>query len=338
MLILTACNSATQASLNKGDLAGTHNLIVSHAQTANHPIQSKVFKGLADKLYKETDGRVTLEFYPSNTLGDAGSQYDMAVTREADIALSVHGYSPGRFPLVTVMELPFLVESAEHGSELLMHLYEEFPELQEEHADTHPLFLYTSEPSQIISKDVRIEKPEDMKGLRVRSPSPVGNEILETLGATPISMPMNDVYEALDRGIIDAAMVSYEPLYGFGLHEVANYITIGDFSATPFFCVMNHKTFQSLRKDDQEVINELTGLELAKKAGRAYDDDGEIGLQAAIDGGAELIYIEGELLEQWEKALEPMVGKWIEDRTNEGYPAQEIYERAMELKEEFRDK
>lgn len=337
LFLLAACNGATQAS-NTSESAESHNLIVSHAQTANHPIQTKVFNGLAEDLIEETDGRLTLEFYPSNTLGDAGSQYDMAVTREADIALSVHGYSPGRFPLVTVMEMPFLVESAEHGSEILMHLYKEFPELQEEHADTHPLFLYTSEPSQLISKDIKIESPEDMQGLRVRSPSPVGNEILETLGATPISMPMNDVYEALDRGIIDAALVSYEPLYGFALHEVANYITIGDFSATPFFSVMNHRTFNNLSKEDQQVITDLTGIELAKKAGRAYDEDGEIGLQAAIDGGAELIYLEGELLKQWEEALEPMVEKWIVERTKEGYPAQEIYDRAMELKVELSDK
>lgn len=340
VLLLAACSGATEASKQTGENKGedTHNLIVSHFQPANHPIQTNILEGLADELYEQTDERVTMEFYPSNTLGDAGSQYDMAVTREADIALSVYGYSPGRFPLVTVMEMPFLAESAEHASEILMHLYEEFPEVQEEHADTQPLFLFSAEPAQIISKDFKIESPEDMRGLRVRSPSPMANNIIEALGATPISMPMGDVYESLERGVIDAAMVPFETLYNYSFHEVINYITIGDFSATPFFSVMSKKTYDNFSKEDQQIIDDLTGMELAKEAGSVYDADGKVGLETAIESGVEVIELEGETLKPWEEALEPMVDQWIEERTEEGYPAQEIYDRAMELKEELSDK
>ncbi|MFD1334517.1 TRAP transporter substrate-binding protein [Oceanobacillus iheyensis] len=337
ILVLTSC--ANKPSSKPGDsVEENHNLIVSHFQPGNHPIQTKILDGLADDLNEQTDGSITMEFYPSNTLGDAGSQYDMAVTREADIALSVHGYSPGRFPLVTIMELPFLAESAEHASEILMTLYEEFPEMQEEHADTYPLFLFSAEPAQIISKDFRIETPEDIKGLRVRSPSPMANNIIETLGATPVSMPMGDVYESLERGVIDAAVVPFESLYNYSFHEVTNYITMGDFSATPFFSVMSKKTYENFSDDDQFVLDNLIGKELAKEAGSIYDVDGKKGLETAIESGAEVIELEGDALIQWKKALEPVVNEWIEERTAEGYPAQEIYDRAMELKEELSDR
>ncbi|BAC14818.1 hypothetical conserved protein [Oceanobacillus iheyensis HTE831] len=337
ILVLTSC--ANKPSSKPGDsVEENHNLIVSHFQPGNHPIQTKILDGLADDLNEQTDGSITMEFYPSNTLGDAGSQYDMAVTREADIALSVHGYSPGRFPLVTIMELPFLAESAEHASEILMTLYEEFPEMQEEHADTYPLFLFSAEPAQIISKDFRIETPEDIKGLRVRSPSPMANNIIETLGATPVSMPMGDVYESLERGVIDAAVVPFESLYNYSFHEVTNYITMGDFSATPFFSVMSKKTYENFSDDDQFVLDNLIGKELAKEAGSIYDVDGKKGFETAIESGAEVIELEGDALIQWKKALEPVVNEWIEERTAEGYPAQEIYDRAMELKEELSDR
>lgn len=336
VILLTACNDS-QATTQTGDSnQDSHNWVVSHFQPGSHPIQTNILEGLAEDLHEQTDGRITMEFYPSNSLGDAGSQYDMAVTREADIALSVYGYSPGRFPLVTVMEMPFLAESAEHASEILMTLYEEFPELQEEHADTHPLFLFSAEPAQIISRDFRIETPDDMEGLRVRSPSPVANHIIEALGATPISMPMGDVYESLERGVIDAAMVPFETLYNYSFHEVTNYITIGNFSATPFFSVMNQRTYDRLNDSDQEALDNLTGMELAKEAGSVYDKDGEAGLEAAIDSGAEIIELEGDVLAQWEEALEPVVDMWIEEREKEGYDnAQELYNRAMELKEEL---
>lgn len=331
--VLAACNYAGAIEPEE-----THNLIVSHFQPGNHPIQTKILEGLAADLNEKTEGRIEMEFYPSNTLGAAGSHYDMAVTGEADIALSVYGYSSGRFPLVTVMELPFLAESAEHASEILMTLYEEFPEMQEEHDDTYPLFLFSAEPAQIISKDFKIETPDDMRGLRVRSPSSMANEIIESLGATPISMPMGDVYESLERGIIDAAIVPSEALYNYSFYEVTNFITIGDFSATPFFSVMSQKTYDGFREEDQRALDSLIGKELAKKAGSIYDADGEIGLEMAIENGAEVIELEEDALISWQEALEPMVAEWIEERTKEGYPAQEIYDRAMELKEELSDR
>lgn len=331
---MAACDHK-QASSQTDESNQLHNLIVSHFQPGNHPIQTKILEGFAEDLHKQTDGRISMEFYPSNTLGDAGSQYDMAVTREADIALSVYGYSPGRFPLVTVMEMPFLAESAAHASEILMTLYEEFPEMQEEHADTHPLFLFSAEPAQIISRDFKIQTPDDMKGLRVRSPSPLANHIIEALGATPVSMPMGDVYESLERGVIDAAMVPFEAINNYSFHEVTNYITIGNFSATPFFSVMNQKTYDSFRDSDQKVLDQLTGIELAKEAGSIYDADGEIGLEIAKETGAEVIKLEGDLLKPWQEALEPVVDTWIEEREKEGYDAQKLYDRAMELKEEL---
>lgn len=332
-LLLAACNQTTQASQRTD--GNSHNLIVSHFQPANQPVQSVTLEGLASDLYEQTDGRITMEFYPSNTLGDAGSQYDMAVTGEADIALSVFGYSPGRFPLMTIMEMPFLTESSEHASEILMNLYEEFPEMQEELSDTHPIFLYAGEPAQLVSKDIKINSPEDMRGLRVRSPSPIGNEILEALGATPISMPMGDVYESLERGVIDAAMVPYETLYAYSLFEVIDYITVGNFSSTPFFSVMNKETYNSFSEEDQQTLNELTGMKLSKQIGRIHDEDGRVGLEKALDRDVELIELEEDELAPWEEALKPMVESWIDQRTAEGFPAQEIYDRAMELKEEL---
>lgn len=261
----------------------------------------------------------------------------MAVTGEVDIALSVHGYTNGRFPLVTVLELPFLTESAEHASKIITKLYEEFPEFQEEHGDTVPLWLFTSDPAQIVSKNKRIENPEDLKGLRVRSPSPLGNDILEQLGAVPISMPMGDVYESIERGVIDAAMIPLEALYAFNLHEVSNYITVGHFSSTPFYSVMNKKTYDNLTDSERELIDELRGMEYAVKSGKAWDVSGDKGRQLAEQNGAEFIEIEGELLEKWQEALEPLYNSWIADMEEKGYPGREILERAYELKEEMRE-
>ena len=66
--------------------------------------------------------------------------------------------------------------------------------------------------------------------------------------------------------------------------------------------------------------------------------DGKIGLETAIESGAEVIELEGDALIPWQEALEPMVDECIKERTEEGYPAHEIYDRAMELKEELSER
>lgn len=341
LLVMSACGGTQKTSENKDsgaseDTGKTHNLIISHFLPGNHPIQTELFEEFGNTLNEKTNGRITQELYPSNALGDAGAHYDMAVTGEADIALSVYGYTPGRFPSVSVLELPFLAESAVHGSKIVQTLYEEFPEIQAEHSETHPLFLFTAEPAQLLSVKHRIEKPEDLKGLRVRTPSPTGSAILEALGATAVSMPMGDVYEALQRGVVDAAMVPLETLKNYNFHEIVKYVTIGNFSATPFYSVMNKQTYDSFSDSDKQLVDSLSGISMSEKAGAIFDRDGQTGLELAKNNGAEIIELTGDKLAPWEKALESVAQKWVEDMKAKGLPAQEIYDRAVELKSELK--
>lgn len=326
-IFLAGCNSRTVHGLENV------NLVISHFLPGNHPVHTDIFVEFGDRLQEVSDGRITYQIYPSNALGASGSQYDMAVTGEADLALSVHGYTNGRFPLVRVLELPFLTVSAEHGSRLITDLYEEFPAFQEEHSDTVPLWLFTADPAQIVSKDKYIERPEDMRGLRVRSPSPMGNDILEALGAVPVSMPMGDVYEALERGVIDAAMIPLEALYAYNLYEVSNHIVVGHFSSTPFYSVMHSATYHALTDEEREYLDRMRGVEFAVKSGQAWDISGDKGRELAEENQAVFIELEGELLEAWQEALEPVAQKWIQEIEEKGLPGQAIYERALELKE-----
>ncbi|MEC1697832.1 TRAP transporter substrate-binding protein [Schinkia azotoformans] len=340
-LLLSACGGGTQntASNTKGaaeEPGKSHNLIISHFLPGNHPIQTQLFEEFGKTLNEGSDGRITQELYPANSLGDAGAHYDMAVTGEADIALSVYGYTPGRFPSVSVLELPFLAESAVHGSKIVATLYNEFPEIQKEHSETHPLFVFTAEPAQLISVKHRIEKPEDLKGLRVRTPSPTGSAVLEALGATAVSMPMGDVYESLQRGVVDAAMVPLETLQNYNFHEIAKYVTIGNFSATPFYSVMNQSTYDSFSDSDKELLDSLVGLPMSEKAGAIFDTDGKNGLELAKKNGAEIIEFTAEQLAPWEEILKPVAQKWIDEMSAKGLPAQEIYNRAEELKDELK--
>ncbi|WP_096200772.1 TRAP transporter substrate-binding protein [Bacillus sp. FJAT-45350] len=338
MLMLAACGS--ESTIKDGDTSvdsnhdsgveevQEHELIFSHLFPPQHAIHANVVEPFVEELEEASDGRITTEIYATGALGNPESQYDMAVTRTAEISLSVHGYTPGRFPLVSVVELPFIASSAEEGASILWTLYDEFSDLQEEHGDTTPLWLFAAEPAQILSANKPIESVGDLNGLRVRSPSSLANEILEAFGATPVSMPMGEVYEALERGAVDAAMAPLSTIDDYSFKDVVSYITVGNFSLTPFFTVMNTDAYNEFSSADQELISSI-GSDYATKAGAAFDASGESALNTINEEGITLIELND--LTPWEKAVENLVEKWINDMEAKGFAGQEIYERAVEL-------
>lgn len=156
--------------------------------------------------------------------------------------------------------------------------------------------------------------------------------MLEALGATPVTMPMGEVYEALERGAIDAAMAPFSTLADYSFYEVVDYVTVGNFSATPFFGVMNTDVYNSLSDSDKAVLDDLTQLDMSMHAGAVFDQAGENGYNAGAENGVEFIELSGDNLAAWEEAFQPIVDKWIEDMAAQGVPAQEMYDRAVEIR------
>jgi TRAP-type C4-dicarboxylate transport system substrate-binding protein len=329
LIFAVACSNESGASDD-----ANHELTISHFLPGNHIIHTEILEPFAEELKEKSDGRITSDIFAAGALGEPGAQYDMAVTGTADISLSVHGFTPGRFPLVSVIELPYLTDRAEKGAEILWTLYKEFPDFQKEHGETTPLWLFSAEPAQIISKE-EIKSVDDLKGKRVRSPSPFANQIIEALGATPVSMPMGEVYEALQRGVVDAAMAPFSAINDYSLQDVGDYVVVGNFSMTPFFAVMNTDTYNQFSDEDKELITSLGGVEMSKKAGAAFDYSGDRGIKAAKEKGLKLWELEGDEMKPWQDAISPVVEKWITDMDAKGFPGQEIYDRAVELATEL---
>lgn len=78
----------------------------------------------------------------------------------------------------------------------------------------------------MLCKDVSIETIEDLKGKRLRAGGAGFVRFAEHFGAQGVRLPVNEVYEALDQGILDCAMLSAPELTNYNLHEVVTDITL----------------------------------------------------------------------------------------------------------------
>jgi TRAP-type C4-dicarboxylate transport system substrate-binding protein len=96
------------------------------------------------------------------------------------------------------------VPAHQKGSETLWKLYEKFPSVQKEFNEIQPLVLYTSSPNLLVSKK-QVRTLEDFKGLKLRVLGGPPTEMAKALGAVPTLIPMPDVYQSLDKGVVDGA-------------------------------------------------------------------------------------------------------------------------------------
>ncbi len=322
MLSLTiSCSSQTEEVIE---------LRLAHFMSARHLQHTDIMVPFAEEVEKATDGRVKITIYPAGALGKPTGQYDAAVTGIADITFGLHGYTPGKFPLVSVMELPFIVDSAEAGSSVLWELYEEFPELKAEHAEVKVLWLWTNDPGQLISNKP-IRSMSDLAGLKVRTPSASTKAMVEAWGATPVMMPVTDLYDSLKKGVVDAALMPLSGISSFKLYEISKYVTIGDFYVSTFFMVMNVDSWNRIPEKDRQIMESLIGKQMSEKAGLAYDAGTQNGLEALENAGIEIYSLPQEELAAWRNAAMPLHDKWIADIEAKGLPGEEVYDRAIEL-------
>lgn len=327
ILLLTACSGGGKSASSDGEV---HEFDFSHFFPPTHFMEEEI-KAFAAELEEKTDGRIKITSYPGAALAKPDEHFDAAATGSVDFALSVNGYTPGEFPLTSVMELPFMAKTAVSGSENLWKLLNEFDEFEAEYEGTVPLWLYTTDPGQLFTVDKPVKSLDDLKGMKIRSPSPETSEWLEALGATPVSMPMNENFEALERGVVDGTIAPWEAVKTWGLDEVINYATVGNFYSTTMFVVMNEEAFNQLSKDDQKTILELAGERMAKKTGEVFDQFGAEAIEQAKEKGVEIFELSDDQLAEWSEYINLTIENWINNVNGKGLPGQEVYERAVEL-------
>jgi TRAP-type transport system periplasmic protein len=284
-----------------------------------------------------TKGRVKIEVFPSQSLIKGVDMWKGVRTGIADIGWCVQGYWPEQTPLSDVASLPFLpITTGEKGSEMLWKLYEKFPGIQKEFSEIQPLVLYTSSPNLLLSSKKLVKSGEDFKGLKWRVLGGPPTEMAKTLGAVPTLIPMPDVYQSLDKGVVDAAAAPWEAVQAFRLYEVAKNVTAAPFYAAYFSICANKQKWQSLPQEVRNQIMSVSGLTGAKFWGKNFFDTAEAAVyERAKTGNYEInrYDVPADELARWSKAAgEPIWNEWVKKLEGKGHKdARDVLNTALEL-------
>lgn len=293
-------------------------------------------KGLmvwAQKVEKESGGRIKIQHFPSMQLGGKPPDlYDQAKDGVADIVWTVLGYTPGRFPKTEAFELPFMSGSAEVSSKAFMEYVQKYA--MDEFKDVKVIAVHTHGPGLFHSKNP-INKLEDLKGMKVRGGSRVINIMLEQLGATPIGMPVPAVGEALSKGVIDATTIPWEVVPSVKVQQIVKNHTgfSGDkgLYTQTFVVAMNKGSYDKLPPDLKKVIDDNTGIAVAGMLGKAMDDGDKVGLSLTQKAGNNIITLDAAETARWQRAANGVRAVWFKEVGDKGIDGPKLAAEAEAL-------
>jgi TRAP-type C4-dicarboxylate transport system substrate-binding protein len=245
-----------------------------------HTVNASVIEKLNADLSAATGGAVTVRGYHGGELG-AGpvEQYVRAVQGAADITWGLQGYTSSQFQKTMIMELPGAVPTGMSGADAYCKV---FDEISGEFPGTVPVALWSSEPNIMIMREKVIRKPEDLAGLKIRVAGATAGKVVEALGAVPVQMPINQVYQSLETGLIDGVFTGSSTLDDFKLDEVANAFTIGaPLGSLGFFAAMNTGTFDALPDEAKAKLSGDYRCEVSNNAESAWNATGVAGTERA---------------------------------------------------------
>lgn len=299
---------------------------------ATHPLVTDGITPWINDVRESTDGRIDIQMLPAAVASPAGA-YDAVADGITDFSFIVHSYTPGRFPLSTIAELPMSGNSAEVVSSAYQRIWDEHLAAATPTPGVMVLANFTHGPGQIMMTTEPVVESEELSGQKIRVAGGVSQEVAVALGAAPISKPATESYEILSTGIADGIFFPVEATVFFGLEEVISHITEVDGGVynVSFALIMNEASWEALDQQDREVFLDLIGQPLSERLGRSWDGAHEDARQRLLENGASFHTGSEALRSSIEVVGEQLRRTWVAQAVETLPDAQSILEEFLSL-------
>lgn len=320
----------------------TYTLKFHFEQPTTAPLAVYGFIPWAKAVEEATNGRVKMQLFPGDTLFKTKTDaVDAVKSGLADIAFMFAWSHAPKFDLIDALSVPFIAPNAEVASRVTWKLYNMFPEIQKQWEGVKLLAVWTTDPYIFITTKKQIKRLEDFKGMKIRMTGGMATEMMKLLGGTPISIPMPQNYENLQRGVIDGMASPMEAILGFRFYEVAPNYTLVPSTCVTQELIMNENTWNKLPSDIQEQIMSVSGDNAAiRYGGGSFDRARDIlPIKVKESGYTMNVYTPPQdEIDRWIKiAGKPLWEKWVQDMEKRGSKsAREIQSTALKLIEEYK--
>jgi TRAP-type C4-dicarboxylate transport system substrate-binding protein len=289
----------------------------------------------AEKVMKESGGRIKVEIYPGMQLGGKPpALFDQSKDGVIDGGWAIPAYTPGRFSEIEAFELPFVSSTnAEATSRAAWEYTQKYMPAQMKQVKL--LAVHVHGEGVIHKKGAPVMTLEDMKGLKLRGPSRQANKLLEKMGAIPVGMPVPAFPEALSKGVVDGGVIPWEIVPPLKVHELADSHTeIGGDKAlynTVFIWAMNKASYEKLPDDLKKVIDDNSGAETSAWAGRAMDEGDVGGKKVTMGTDNKIVTLSDDERARWKALSASLITDWAKEMDAKGLPGSAMVQDARDM-------
>lgn len=306
----------------------------------------------AKAVEEATKGRVKIIMYPAQSLASSTQNLEATISGLADIGWLLLGNWTGRFPLTEVTNLPFMPLPSGHidgrevwgkwvNSRIIQELYNNLPEVQAEFADMKLLQISVTDAYFLATNKKPVANRTDLKGMKIRALGKGPTEMWKLLGAVPVNLPMPDIYDACQRGVIDGASLNWSPVATYRFYEVTKYWTdVGTDVALSAYA-MNKAKWNSLPTDIQQAImsvNGIKGVDMQNEAdpsSSVYDD--VMADMKKANRVMQKVDLDPGEYDKWQSiGGKPVWDSWLAEMKGKGLNGQKVLDEMLRLKEKYK--
>ncbi len=308
-------------------------LTMSSWVSPQHHLTSVVLQGWATEVEKATSGRVKFTMLPKHPSAAPGT-FDAVRDGLVDLSFVTASYTPARHILPLMAELPGAGETALINSVAYSRIYWKYFDKVGEYKGVKQLGVFTHGPGQMFTKR-SVSGINDIQGLKIRTGGGIAEAVAKALGASAFVKPAPESYELLQSGVADGVFFPLESIVSFKLDTVLEQATLfpGGMYSSAFGFFMNEDKWNKIPKEDQAIIEKLSGEHIARLAGASWDEADKRGLEALKKSGVKIVNANPAFVTEVQKRSAPIVDEWIKKANAKGVDAARIL---AEFREELK--
>jgi len=266
--IRTSVVAAIAALASSAALAGPITLRASHQFPGG---KGDVRDDMVQMISKESQAasvELTIQVYPGASLFKPNQQWNALVDGQLDIALFPLDYASGKVPAFSATLMPGLIRSQERAKRINQSQF--MKDIRAE-IESHGVIVLSDAwfAGAMAAKKSCIVSPADMRGMKFRAAGPTFAAMWEAAGASIVTPPSNEIYNAFQTGVISGTDTSLGTFASTRLYEVTDCLTAPGNNALWFMyepVLMSKKSLNRLSKQQQDVV-----LKAGKKAEAYYE-------------------------------------------------------------------
>jgi len=286
-----------------------------------------IYEAFAKTVKERSGGKLQIDLFGDQSLAKHSATVSSVQGGLADMGFVAASYIPGAFKLEQVWDLPPLHSTAVEGTEWYKQLFDEFFKKNIIQLELHQLGVFVTPPYSLFTATQRIERIEDLQGLKIKTSGAAATKMAGLLGAIPITLGAAESYEALQKGNIVGAFTAMATAVSYKWYEVGKpgYVSaMGGLPGTSCFLLMNKKVYDGLPRDLQKVLDDAAWEEWSLPFATGLDNEEKAGLQTMENKGVKVVVWSDEELRRVAAIKDQMWSEWVKEMDGKGMPGSKL--------------